>query len=147
MKKIILLIVIILVIVLAYWLYQNSPVNTVVVNQATTTTQTSQSNLYTSARQGFSITLPKLATSSTDTTGYVVNETYSYDALGPGKEIAGTSFKIPSNMTVGTNLSTDTYISVEHMPQATSCTPLAFLGQSSNAPKTLKEGSVTYLVA
>ena len=57
---------------------------------------------------------------------YVVNEQYTYDAMGPGKEIHGISFAIPARWWKGTNLSEDSRVSVEILPNASACTPDLF---------------------
>lgn len=45
--------------------------------------------------------------------GYTVNENYNYQGLGPGAEIPGISFTIPATLATGTNLSSDTRLSIE----------------------------------
>jgi hypothetical protein len=54
--------------------------------------------------------------------GYTVNAAYAYTEFGPTKPIAGVSFTIPAAMATGTNLSADTYLSVEQLPRAKNCT-------------------------
>lgn len=68
---------------------------------------------------------------------YTVKEDYTYQVFGPGKNISGVKFTIPSSMATGTNLSTDSYISVEHATSSTACTAGIFLDP------TYKGGSVT----
>lgn len=62
---------------------------------------------------------------------YIVNEQYTYEAMGPGKEIHGTSFTIPDRLWKGTNLSGDTRVSVEVLPNARACTPDLFQDNAS----------------
>ncbi len=45
--------------------------------------------------------------------GYIVNESYVYEGLGPENQIPGVSFTVPASLTEGTNLSSDTRFSVE----------------------------------
>ncbi len=102
---------------------------------------------YANGTDGFSIRLPALAASTTNSSaGYKPDESYQYQALGPGKAIAGVKFTIPGSLAAGTNLSTDSYVSVEQIPNSTECTASLFLDQGSRAA-TLVEGDTTYSVA
>ncbi len=66
--------------------------------------------------------------------GYTPDEQYAYTGLGPGKEIAGVKFTIDPRVASGTNLSTDSYVSVEHMPGAiNSCSAQIFLADAQSA--------------
>src|SRR4051812_8044491 len=56
--------------------------------------------VYKNYELGFSIRLPL---------SYTTDDTYTYQELGPGKDIHGVKFTIPETKTTGTNLSTDTY--------------------------------------
>lgn len=75
---------------------------------------------YSSSTLGFSVTYPK---------GYLVDEQFRYQALGPGRDIQGVKFTIPATMATGTNLSTDTYLSVERIIGAKECSAALFLGE------------------
>jgi membrane-bound inhibitor of C-type lysozyme len=78
---------------------------------------------------------------------YTVNEAYSYQAFA-GKVINGVSFAIPSSMATGTNLSQDSYISIEQTTQSQPCTTNLFLDQArGGVAHSITEGGVTYLVA
>ncbi|MBU6214708.1 MliC family protein [Patescibacteria group bacterium] len=96
--------------------------------------------VYSNSADHFSIRLPA---------GYSMNETYRYQELGPGKDIAGIKFTIASTTAAGTNLSADSYISVESIPlsrpQSDACNAGLFLSPAT--PKPLVEGSTTYSVA
>ncbi|MEI8061669.1 MAG: hypothetical protein WCG97_00025 [bacterium] len=59
--------------------------------------------------------------------GYTVVKNYQYQALGPGKDINGIKYIIPASMATGTNLATDTYISLEQIPMTASTTCSASL--------------------
>lgn len=78
--------------------------------------------------------------------GYVVNASHVYDLLGPGKELTGVRFTIPSAKAAGTNLSSDSYISVERIPQTASCVATLFL-EPNIQPVAMVDGGVTYSVA
>ncbi len=94
--------------------------------------------IYSNSHMGFSLRLLK---------DYGVDESYRYQALGPGKEISGIRFSIPSSVASGTNLSNDSYISVEELPKVENCSADLFVG-NTHAPATmLTEGDSEYSVA
>ncbi len=74
--------------------------------------------VYENGSQGFSIRMPA---------DYSVNDTYSYQGLGPGKDIGGVSFVISSSTAAGTNLGADSYVSFEEIPQVRSCSADLFI--------------------
>ncbi len=76
---------------------------------------------------------------------YTIKEDYIYTALGPGKDIAGVSFIVPGSMTQGTNLSSDSYMSVERT-NANDCLAQNFLDQVKQS-ETVTENGVTYIMA
>lgn len=91
---------------------------------------------YANGTQGFSLRYPA---------DYIVDESYRYGAMGPGMEIAGVKFTIPGAMVTGTNLSADSYISVEQIPQSTSCSADRFLDMTGNGGmSTVIEAGTTY---
>ncbi|MFA5954872.1 MAG: hypothetical protein WC817_05075 [Patescibacteria group bacterium] len=93
--------------------------------------------VYANGADGISIRYPE---------DYSLNADYSYQELGSGKEIKGVSFPISSSIAAGTNLSDDSYLSVEVLPTGTSCTAALFLderGQGINV-RSVTENSVTY---
>lgn len=78
--------------------------------------------------------------------GYAVDPNYQYQGFGPGKDISGVKFTIPKSAAAGTNLGTDTYLSVEELPRlsaqtGSSCTASLFLPDSAAA--NTKEHEVT----
>ena len=98
--------------------------------------------IYSNSAKGFSLRLPG---------GYAVDEKYSYQELGPGRDISGIKFTIPASVATGTNLASDTYLSVEEIPQANSpgngCTEALFLDQQGAATSTVVDKDTTYSVA
>ena len=76
---------------------------------------------------------------------YTRNSNYEY-VLGVPKGIAGSSYTIPPSLAEGTNLSTDTYISYEELPNPTSCDPREFLDGEPEVSEVTDDG-ITYLVA
>ena len=83
------------------------------------------------------------------TTDYSVDEHYSYSAFGPGKEISGIKFIIPTTRAPGTNLSADSYLSVETIPGIEkTCSAVQFLDLQSGATAvTVNENGKTYSFA
>ncbi|MFA6252152.1 MAG: MliC family protein [Candidatus Paceibacterota bacterium] len=94
-------------------------------------------NIYHDGTVGFSIRYPS---------GYSVNPDYQYQALGPNKEIHGTKFTVSPNITNGTNLSNDTGISIEIIPNAQNCNAGLFLLDNSNV-KTITDNNTEYSFA
>jgi membrane-bound inhibitor of C-type lysozyme len=95
-------------------------------------------HVYESGSEGFSIRYPA---------HYTVNSDYSYQELGPGKSASGVKFTIDPAIAKGTNLGSDSYISVEEMPRSNSCDASLFLGNPNSRAHTLTESGTTYSVA
>jgi len=138
MKKylIALLVLIILVVGVIY-------ISSVRKNPAQTTIDISGlPEIYSSSALGFSIHYP---------TGFTVDDSYKYQELGPGKDISGVKFTIPASLVAGTNLGSDSYLSVEQIPSATTCSAGLFLdlqGQKTNLnPTTVVDRGTTYSLA
>lgn len=96
--------------------------------------------VYATSTAGFSIRFPQ---------GFVFEPNYTYQALGPKKGISGVKITIPESATAGTNLSKDTYLSVEWLPKATDCVATAFIDSGNKPPKaaTFTDAGVDYSVA
>lgn len=92
---------------------------------------------FASSTAGFSIRFPE---------GYSVDPAYRYQALGPGRSIAGVRFIVSADMAAGTNLSRDSYVSVEWLPGAASCSADLFI-EPSGAPSTFTDAGIDYSVA
>lgn len=135
MKKTIWIVLILMMIGFALYILWRPDAPLVPVS--TTATSTSSTVItYTNQQLGFSIEHPA---------DFVVNDRYQYTALGPNKEISGVSFSIPSSQAEGTNLSQDSYVSVEVLNK-TSCTTRDFMEYPS-ATSTVTDSGVTYMVA
>lgn len=93
--------------------------------------------VYATSSQGFSIRLPK---------DYAVDESYRYLELGPGKEIYGVKFAFPEAKASGTNLSPDSYVSVEEILRVNNCSAALFLWRNTKAQEVTEAGTV-YSVA
>lgn len=100
---------------------------------------------YDNAAQGFSISFPSLVSSTSVDypESYKVDESYEYQALGPGQSIAGVKFTIPGALTEGTNLSRDSYLSVEWLPEGEACDATAFLADGASV-ESMSDGGVEY---
>lgn len=88
------------------------------------------------ATSTFSITYPST---------YAVDDSYAYMEF-KGKPIAGVKFSIPQAASEGTNLFSDSYLSVEWLPRAKRCTGDIYLVPDVK-PFELTVGSTTYSVA
>lgn len=91
-----------------------------------------------SSTLGFSVRYPA---------GYTVNTSYDYQALGPGQDIYGTKLTIPASEATGTNLATDSGVSIETLPSDTSCTAGQFLGDQIGSTTEITDNGVTYSMA
>jgi membrane-bound inhibitor of C-type lysozyme len=96
------------------------------------------SAIYANGSAGFSLRFPK---------GYTVDESYKYQALDIGKDMIGVKFTIPASLKEGTNLSSDTYLSVEQIPLVKNeCSAAMFLSPGTSV-KTVTDGDTTYSMA
>jgi hypothetical protein len=77
---------------------------------------------------------------------YTLNTVFAYDQFGPKKLIHGISLTIPLTMATGTNLASDTYISVEQLPRAKNCTGDIFVN-ATVVPQSLTDSGVEYSLA
>ncbi len=78
--------------------------------------------------------------------GYAVDTAYAYDDLGTDNVIHGVKFTVPSSFSDGTNLSSDTFISIETIPGVETCSAELFLSETV-IPNTVTEGEMRYSVA
>lgn len=76
--------------------------------------------------------------------GFAANERYRYTRLASGKAIEGVAFAIPATMVGGTNLSPDSYISVEWR-DGQRCTLADFL-DGATEEKPLRENGMAWTV-
>ncbi len=99
--------------------------------------------VYHNGKEGITLRYPK---------DYTVNESYKYQALGPGKEISGVSFTIPARIASGTNLSTDSKISIEFLSandthdSTSECDAKLFVPEGVKSVE-MSDGDMTYSVA
>lgn len=90
---------------------------------------------FASTTLGYSATLPITYTESP--------QDYPFSST---KSIKGVKFVIPNTMATGTNLSADTYISIEQLPNARLCTGDIYVIDNVKS-REVTEGAVTYSVA
>jgi hypothetical protein len=138
MAKYIVAIVVVIILALGagYYLSHRSSMR---VNTQTSTTSVTSMLPATStyATTTFSIVYPS---------DYTVNESYVDDQVNPKKPIHGVSFTIPGTIATGTNLSSDTHISVEHLPRAKNCTADIYLAANVKA-QSITDNGVAYSFA
>ncbi len=77
---------------------------------------------------------------------FTANDSHVYDQVNPKKPIYGVRFTIPIAMATGTNLTSDTYMSVESLPRAKKCTGDIYLAANVKS-STVTENSIEYLLA
>ncbi len=92
---------------------------------------------YASSTMGISIKYPP---------GYALSDTYAYTQVSAKKPIRGVSIAVPAAIATGTNLGSDTYLSVEQLPHAKNCTGDIFVPDNVTAHDVLDNG-ITYSVA
>ncbi len=89
--------------------------------------------VYSDGTVGFSIRYPA---------DYSIDASYKYQALGPGKDISGVKFTIPSSLAIDTNLSSfDTGVSVEIIPAVQDCNASLFLDGNTNVQTVTDNGN------
>jgi len=92
-------------------------------------------NVYSDIGVGFSIRYP---------IDYILNTSYKYQALGPGKDISGVKFTVPVSLTKGTNLSNfDTGVSIENISAIQNCNAGLFVDSSINT-KIINDNGIDY---
>ncbi len=86
---------------------------------------------YASIERGFSVKHPE---------DFSVDQEYAYKGLGKNRTIRGVSFVPNETYTAGTNLSSLTKLSVETVPNVTSCAPDKFLYKPQARQSLTEEG-------
>ncbi len=95
-------------------------------------------------REGtFSLRLPGILSSTT--LGYNIDEQFSH-VITPKKSIDGVKFTIPTALATGTNLSQDSYFSIEQEKETSTCIASSFLTDVSGTT-TMTQGGVSYSLA
>lgn len=98
------------------------------------------------------VVVPQVSTYATTSFSVVypndfqVDPNHVYDQVNPAKPIFGVRFTVPTNMATGTNLSSDSYVSVETLPRAQNCTGDIYV--AANVPaRAVQDTGVAYSVA
>lgn len=97
---------------------------------------TSETTTYAYPPLGFSIKYPKT---------YTLDESYMYQGLGE-EGIPGIKVSVPKSVSDLTNLSTDSGVSIEYVPNVSACSASIFL-YDNPAATTITDGGVSYSVA
>ncbi len=92
---------------------------------------------YLNSKNSFTIRLPEK---------YSIDESYEYK-MSPEKTFAGVKFTIPKTESDGTNLGSDSYISIEKISEAKECTAKYFLDDPSVVAKNITENNSDYSFA
>jgi len=77
---------------------------------------------------------------------FILDEEYTYNDLGDGVEIEGVRFTIPESMATGTNLSADSFVAIETMPDITTCSASLFVPEGA-ATSTVTDNGQLYSFA
>ncbi|MFM2374822.1 MAG: hypothetical protein RLZZ234_817 [Candidatus Parcubacteria bacterium] len=99
--------------------------------------------MYVSTDTAFSLRLPSIKSAMSD--GYAIDETFK-NTQSPKLVIDGVKFTIPRARATTTNLSTDTFVSVEHVRNADVCTANLFFEDAAPALQKTENG-IAYSVA
>lgn len=96
--------------------------------------------MYSAQSGAFSLRLPEIGGAVTD--GYRIDDSF-VNTLSPDLSITGVRFTIPESWATSTNLSSDSYISIEQIPQQQECSgDMFFDGEHTATAYT--EGEVLY---
>jgi|CXWL01.1.fsa_nt_gi hypothetical protein len=87
--------------------------------------------LYANLDLGFSLRYPA---------DFLVNASYAYEGLGDEKQISGVAFSVPKKKTEGTNLSPDSKVSVEVIPNTPHCSARMFIRDPRSVKPLLEKG-------
>lgn len=94
------------------------------------------SQIYATSTLGLTVRFPQ---------GYTLDQAYTYSGLGAKKLISGIKMTVPARAVEGTNLSKDTYVSVEFLPAATTCSADKF--STSKKTTAFTDNGIEYSVA
>ncbi len=90
--------------------------------------------IFLATKGAFSIRLPL---------GYTADENF-VNQITPTQKTTGAKFTIPKSLAAGTNLSSDTYLTVEQQSNTSACTPFEFTDLKTAPVSSITEGKVTY---
>ena len=136
MQKYIIAIIVVVIVAAGAW-YLLKPGGTPSASQQQATTTATAPSTSTYATSTYSIVYPS---------DYAVDDAFMNTEVNAKKPIMGVKFTIPGSMATGTNLSADTFVSVEQLPHARNCTGDIFLAANVK-PSSLVDAGVSYSVA
>jgi membrane-bound inhibitor of C-type lysozyme len=90
------------------------------------------SQVYQNSAQSFTVRYP---------IGFIPEASYTYTNLGPKKTIHGIKLAMPASMAAGTNLSPDSYVSIEEIPKTTTCSAELFVQKGAKAISFTENGT------
>lgn len=73
---------------------------------------------------------------------FILDEEYTYNDLGDGVVIEGVRFTIPESMATGTNLSSDSFVAIETMPDVTTCDASSFVPEGTATSSVTDNGQL-----
>ncbi len=121
-----------------YFVKGGKPVSQPAVQEQQPGQQPPQMATSTYATSTFSVVYPQ---------DFTVDESYANTSVNPKKPIHGVKFTIPMDMATGTNLSPDTYISIESLPHAKKCTGDIYISANVHPTDLNDSNGVVYSVA
>ncbi len=77
---------------------------------------------------------------------FTLDSNFSNTTVNPAKPISGVKLTIPMTMATGTNLSADSFISIEQLPRANNCTADIYLAANVRS-ETITDGGKQYSIA
>lgn len=131
MKKSLLLLFVFIVVAVMIWGFTRHETALAPVKE-----EQSGEERYTNNAHKFSVVLPE---------EYTVEENYVHE-VSPTQRVAGVRFIVPSSIATGTNLSTDSAITIESVPQPSVCTAELFTDYPDQKPDIVTENGKTYSV-
>jgi hypothetical protein len=113
-----------------------------------TQSQPDVKKVYANRVQGITIRFPTAVATNriAHPEAYASDESYSH-LLSSGITTTGVRFFVPLALTTGTNLSPDSFISIERIASTTTCTANFFLDDSRSIASTLHDDTFTYSYA
>lgn len=131
MKKTSLIVLVLVVVALIIWGFTKKEIAV-----APTTTPNTSTENYSNTIYKFSLSLPS---------GFEVDENYTHQ-ISPTRNISGVKFTIPKSMAERTNLSRDTAISIESIPNTSYCTAELFTYYPAQKPDIVEDSDTTYSI-
>jgi hypothetical protein len=144
-------IAVIVIIVAGMWYWSNrdtvvTPTPEPIVLPTPIVTPPVTTSTYTNDELNYSVTLPTKQASTASETLYRVDTAYSY-TKEPDTVIEGIQFTIHGGLIGNTNLSKDTYLSIESLEDVDTCEAEAFISSDEVTSRTITDNDKTYSFA